>query len=113
MWILKLVIRNAGWQQASFIAAYIAITALELAVTFTYRMELPLTDSEANGKNVSPEDSVRFGSWVVFSWVKPLIAKGSKTKLGYEDVWDLATPMRSENVAREAEEITCDLSGEY
>lgn len=107
LWIVKVVAHP--YHKAPFaiaVGVYLALTLLELGVTMTYRMERPFVMA-TDAKNPSPEDTVIFGSWIVFNWVRPLIARGQKNKLEYADVWDLATPMKSETAHREAQEMTC------
>jgi len=50
----------------------------------------------------SPERAVTLGSWVIFSWVEALIAKGKRHQLGYRDVWKLPPTMQSWGVKQDA-----------
>ncbi|GAA5840283.1 hypothetical protein JCM9279_002335 [Rhodotorula babjevae] len=53
----------------------------------------------------SPERAVTLGSWIVFSWVEALIAKGKKHQLGYRDVWKLPSTMQSWGVKQDAQAL--------
>ena len=49
----------------------------------------------AQGKTVSPEDYTTLWGWITFSWVYPLVKKGTNTTLSEKDVWDLSPTMQS------------------
>ena len=55
----------------------------------------------------SPERAVTLGSWLIFSWVEALIAKGKKHQLGYRDVWKLPSTMQSWGVKQDAQALKC------
>lgn len=74
-----------------------------LVVTFILLLLIlsrPLNDSstlEENNaeKNASPEDYTSLWGWVSFSWVDPLVKKGTNETLKEEDVWDLSVTMQA------------------
>ncbi|CEQ40039.1 SPOSA6832_01630 [Sporobolomyces salmonicolor] len=53
-------------------------------------------DSKETVHLPSPESEVTLGSWIIFSWIGPLIDLGKKKRLGYGDVWSLPYEMSLE-----------------
>ncbi|GAA5873644.1 hypothetical protein JCM1840_002987 [Sporobolomyces johnsonii] len=53
-------------------------------------------DSKETVHLPSPEPEVTLGSWIIFSWIGPLIDLGKKKRLGYGDVWKLPYEMSLE-----------------
>ncbi|KAI0048024.1 multidrug resistance-associated ABC transporter [Auriscalpium vulgare] len=47
------------------------------------------------GKSVSPEDYTSLWGWVTFSWIWPLIKKGTRGTLNEPDVWSLSPTNQS------------------
>jgi hypothetical protein len=50
------------------------------------------------GKTVSPEDYTSLWGWVSFTWVKPLIDRGTYETLNEGDVWNLSPTMQARPV---------------
>ncbi|KAI0003794.1 ABC transporter type 1, transmembrane domain-containing protein [Russula compacta] len=50
------------------------------------------------GTSVSPEDYTTLWGWVTFSWVWPLVKRGTSTTLNEDDVWALSPTMQSRPV---------------
>ncbi|KAF8554053.1 hypothetical protein OG21DRAFT_1497299 [Imleria badia] len=73
---------------------------LELALVSTMPMDLP--SSRVNKEDISvkysPEDYVTIFQWVTFSWVYPLVKRGTETTMNEEDVWDLSPTSQSRPV---------------
>ncbi|PVF92969.1 hypothetical protein CPB86DRAFT_743436 [Serendipita vermifera] len=47
------------------------------------------------GKTVSPEDYTRLWKWITFSWVIPLVKRGTGRTMNESDVWALSPTMQS------------------
>ncbi|KAH7920819.1 P-loop containing nucleoside triphosphate hydrolase protein [Leucogyrophana mollusca] len=50
------------------------------------------------GVTVAPEDYTALGGWITFSWVYPLIKRGTSITMNEEDVWELSPTLRSRPV---------------
>ncbi|KAI0782312.1 multidrug resistance-associated ABC transporter [Abortiporus biennis] len=68
-----------------------------LALVFSMPLAIPsqLIDKEEIGKSISPEDYTSLWGWASFSWVRPLIKRGTDTTLNENDVWKLSPTMQS------------------
>ncbi|KAG9310797.1 hypothetical protein JVU11DRAFT_8649 [Chiua virens] len=84
---------------AGFIFNLVAIL-FELAIVSTMPMQLP--SSRINKEDISvkysPEDYVTIFQWITFSWVYPLIRRGTSTTMNEEDVWNLSPTTQSRPV---------------
>ncbi|KAH0834256.1 hypothetical protein J3R83DRAFT_11612 [Lanmaoa asiatica] len=73
---------------------------IHLALVSTIPMELP--SSRVNKEDIfvksSPEDYATIIQWITFSWVYPLIKRGTSTTMNEEDVWDLSPTSQSRPV---------------
>lgn len=49
-----------------------------------------LDEKHCSDQYTNPEDRVNLYQWVSFSWIWPLLAKGSRMDLKIEDVWQLS-----------------------
>ncbi|CAG8744004.1 1956_t:CDS:2, partial [Acaulospora colombiana] len=47
------------------------------------------------GKTVSPEDYTRLWKWITFSWVRPLVKRGTGRTMSESDVWALSPTLQS------------------
>ncbi|KAJ7679731.1 multidrug resistance-associated ABC transporter [Mycena rosella] len=56
------------------------------------------TDVVQIGLTVSPEDYTPLWQWISFSWIYPLIKKGTNTTLSDKDVWQLSPNLQSRPV---------------
>ncbi|KAJ7468712.1 hypothetical protein FB451DRAFT_1560403 [Mycena latifolia] len=74
----------------------LGIVLLLLGVTVQIPMNLP--SSRAKKEDVGPEDYSSLWRWVTFSWVYPLIKRGTKETLNEKDVWELSPTMQSRPV---------------
>ncbi|QRV85046.1 ABC transporter transmembrane region [Ceratobasidium sp. AG-Ba] len=52
-------------------------------------------DATQIGWSVSPEDFTTLWGWITFSWVEPLLRRGSSKELEESDVWRLSSTLRS------------------
>ena len=71
-----------------------------VALVLSRPLAVPSESSLSEGKNISPEDFTTLFGWVWFSWVTPLIAKGTNETLQEKDVWDLSVTMQARPVFR-------------
>ncbi|KAI0275322.1 multidrug resistance-associated ABC transporter [Gloeopeniophorella convolvens] len=55
-------------------------------------------DKKDIGKSVSPEDYTSLWGWITFSWVWPLVKRGTNTTLNEVDVWALSPTIQSRPV---------------
>ncbi|KAH7104662.1 multidrug resistance-associated ABC transporter [Auriculariales sp. MPI-PUGE-AT-0066] len=55
-------------------------------------------DASKIGTRISPEDYCTLWQWISFTWVSPLIARGTNTTLNEVDVWEMSPTMQSEPV---------------
>ncbi|KAJ7725290.1 hypothetical protein DFH07DRAFT_970902 [Mycena maculata] len=78
----------------------LGIVFVLLTVTLDMPMNLPSTrvKKEDIGRSVSPEDYTRLRAWLTFSWVYPLIKRGTRETLNEKDVWGLSPTMQSRPV---------------
>ncbi|KAL4065666.1 hypothetical protein V8B97DRAFT_2010327 [Scleroderma yunnanense] len=70
---------------------------VELGVVCTMPFELPSNRIKKEDISVkySPEDYTTLLEWITFSWVYPLIRRGTYTTMNEEDVWDLSLTTQS------------------
>ncbi|KAJ7459957.1 hypothetical protein FB451DRAFT_1272196 [Mycena latifolia] len=82
------------------LSANLAVIVTLLYVTMRMPIALPSTrvKEEDIGSTVSPEDYTSLIGCITFSWVYPLIQRGTNTTLEEKDVWILSPTIRSKNV---------------
>ncbi|KAL5521010.1 hypothetical protein ACEPAG_8932 [Sanghuangporus baumii] len=80
--------------------ANLVVTTGLVALVLSRPLNDPNILKESVGKNVSPEDFTTLWGWVSFSWVNPLVKKGTNETLKEEDVWDLSITMQARPVFR-------------
>ncbi|QRW13623.1 ABC transporter transmembrane region [Ceratobasidium sp. AG-Ba] len=70
---------------------------LGLGVILSFPMGVPSghVDATQIGWSVSPEDFTTLWGWITFSWVEPLLRRGSSKELEESDVWRLSSTLRS------------------
>ncbi|KAG6334904.1 hypothetical protein ID866_4185 [Astraeus odoratus] len=70
---------------------------VELGLVCSMPFELPSDSIKKEDIYVkySPEDYTTIFEWITFSWVYPLIKRGTNTSMNEEDVWDLSPTMQS------------------
>ncbi|KAI0050163.1 multidrug resistance-associated ABC transporter [Auriscalpium vulgare] len=81
-------------------AAHVAnLTALVILIATVLSMPINIpserVDESEIGKSVSPEDFTSLWGWVTFSWVWPLIKRGTRDTLNEKDVWSLSPTIQS------------------
>ncbi|KAH9035079.1 hypothetical protein EDB84DRAFT_1561273 [Lactarius hengduanensis] len=71
-----------------------------IAIVFSMPLAIPSrrVDKEKIGKTISPEDYTTLWGWVTFSWIWPLIRRGTNATLNEEDVWVLSPTIQSRSV---------------
>ncbi|KAH9081540.1 hypothetical protein EDB83DRAFT_2214476 [Lactarius deliciosus] len=71
-----------------------------IAIVFSMPLAIPSrrVDKEKIGKTISPEDYTTLWGWVTFSWIWPLIRRGTNVTLNEEDVWALSPTIQSRSV---------------
>ncbi|KAF7298743.1 ATP-dependent bile acid permease [Mycena indigotica] len=79
------------------LGVYAAMTAVMLYLVVEMPMNIPSTrvDKTDIGKTVSPEDYTTISQWMTFSWVYPLVKKGTHNTLNEIDVWNMSPTMQS------------------
>ncbi|KAF7318109.1 ABC transmembrane type-1 domain-containing protein [Mycena chlorophos] len=79
------------------VVCYAAVTAAMLVLAINIPMNLPSTrvKKEDIGKTVTPEDYATIYQWMTFSWVYPLIKKGTHNTLNDEDIWRMSPTLQS------------------
>ncbi|CAE6448018.1 unnamed protein product [Rhizoctonia solani] len=70
---------------------------LGLAVLLSFPLGVPSThvDAKEIGSSISPEDFTTVWGWFTFTWVGPLLKRGSAKTLDESDVWRLSSTLRS------------------
>ncbi|KDQ16440.1 hypothetical protein BOTBODRAFT_186494, partial [Botryobasidium botryosum FD-172 SS1] len=81
-------------------AVHFIVLMVLIGIVMHAPMAIPSSriDKAKIGTEVSPEDYATLWSWTTFSWVEPLIARGVKTTLNEDDVWELSPTLRSKLV---------------
>ncbi|KAF9219896.1 P-loop containing nucleoside triphosphate hydrolase protein [Gyrodon lividus] len=78
-----------------------------LAVVITMPFELPsVRVKKSLYIKYSPEDYATIVEWLTFSWVYPLIKRGTDTAMNEDDVWDLSPTLQSRPVFSKFNTIT-------
>ncbi|KAI0048026.1 multidrug resistance-associated ABC transporter [Auriscalpium vulgare] len=77
--------------------ANLAASLLLICTVFSMPVNTPgdRVDRADIGKSVSPEDYTSLWGWVTFSWIWPLIKKGTHGTLNEPDVWSLSPTNQS------------------
>ncbi|CUA69534.1 ATP-dependent bile acid permease [Saccharomyces cerevisiae S288c] [Rhizoctonia solani] len=70
---------------------------LGMGVLLSFPLGVPSThiDSKEIGSSISPEDFTTVWGWFTFTWVGPLLKRGSAKTLDESDVWQLSSTLRS------------------
>ncbi|KAI0317356.1 ABC transporter type 1, transmembrane domain-containing protein [Amylostereum chailletii] len=78
----------------------LVVTLVLLCVVLAVPVGVPSLRVPAGkiGVTVSPEDYTTLWGWLTFSWVWPLIKRGTHTTLDEADVWELSPGMQSRPV---------------
>ncbi|KAF8887923.1 multidrug resistance-associated ABC transporter [Gymnopilus junonius] len=71
------------------------ILILGIAVTMPMAIPSSRIDPKEIGRTVSPEDYTTLWGWITFSWVYPLVQRGTYATLNEQDVWNLSPTMQS------------------
>ncbi|KAJ7784449.1 hypothetical protein B0H16DRAFT_1492535 [Mycena metata] len=81
-------------------SAHVAVLGALLYLTLTMPIALPSVHvrKEEIGASVSPEDYTSLFGWLTFSWVYPLIQRGTNTTLEEKDVWFLSPTNKSKAI---------------
>ncbi|KAF7331551.1 ATP-dependent bile acid permease [Mycena kentingensis (nom. inval.)] len=79
---------------------YFAIVLVLLSLATGIPMALPSAriKKEDIGNSVSPEDYTTLYQWITFSWMYPLVKKGTRQTLDEDDVWAMSPTMQSRPV---------------
>ncbi|KAJ7508849.1 hypothetical protein B0H11DRAFT_1962913 [Mycena galericulata] len=88
----RIVLAGMGGNVASTLGALLAVLSMPLNVPSRR------ADVAQIGVTVSPEDYTPLWRWISFSWVYPLIKKGTYETLADKDVWQLSPNMQSRPV---------------
>ncbi|KAH7927022.1 P-loop containing nucleoside triphosphate hydrolase protein [Leucogyrophana mollusca] len=74
------------------------LVLLSTVVTMPCQLPSERVKKEDIGLSVSPEDYTTIWGWITFSWVYPLIRRGTSMTMNEEDVWNLSPTMQSRPV---------------
>ncbi|CAE7221585.1 unnamed protein product [Rhizoctonia solani] len=79
------------------LAADSVAISLGLGVLLSFPMGVPSVhvDGTEIGSSISPEDFTTVWGWFTFTWVGPLLKRGSVKTLNESDVWRLSSTLRS------------------
>ncbi|KAJ7045901.1 hypothetical protein C8F04DRAFT_452844 [Mycena alexandri] len=82
------------------LTANLLVVLVLLCVTVQMPMNLPSAHIKKAdiGQSVSPEDYTRLWQWITFSWVFPLVKRGTANTLHEKDVWGLSPTMQARPV---------------
>ncbi|KZT66167.1 hypothetical protein DAEQUDRAFT_813713 [Daedalea quercina L-15889] len=86
----------APWVLAGHVVDLAAI-ALLLLVVFSMPLGVPSDKVEKDkiGHSISPEDYTTLWGWMTFTWILPLVERGTNTTLSESDVWSLSPTMQA------------------
>ncbi|KAJ7147063.1 hypothetical protein C8R43DRAFT_1011698 [Mycena crocata] len=73
----------------------VIVTLMYVTMTMPIALPSPRVKKEHIGYTVSPEDYTSLFGWITFSWVYPLIQRGTNTTLEGKDVWVLSPTNQS------------------
>ncbi|KAN0111601.1 hypothetical protein V8E52_008339 [Russula decolorans] len=78
----------------------LCVVFILVAIVLSMPLAIPSRQVEKAkiGLSVSPEDYTTLWGWVTFSWVWPLVRRGTNTMLNEDDVWALSPTMQSRSV---------------
>ncbi|KAJ6454750.1 hypothetical protein C8R47DRAFT_220781 [Mycena vitilis] len=65
------------------------------------------TDASQIGVTLSPEDYTPLWRWMSFSWIYPLVKKGTNTTLAERDVYDISPSLQSRPVYTKFSSLNC------
>ncbi|KAG0701637.1 hypothetical protein DFH29DRAFT_925615 [Suillus ampliporus] len=78
------------------------LVAILVVITIVGNMPFDLPSNRIKKEDIyvkhSPEDYATMWEWITFSWVHPLITRGSNMTMNEEDVWDLSPTQHSRPV---------------
>ncbi|KAF8717299.1 P-loop containing nucleoside triphosphate hydrolase protein, partial [Rhizoctonia solani] len=79
------------------LAADFTAILVGLSVLLSFPMGIPSVHVDAGevGSSISPEDFTTVWGWFTFTWVGPLLKRGSAKTLDESDVWKLSSTLRS------------------
>ncbi|KAI0041568.1 hypothetical protein FA95DRAFT_1565261 [Auriscalpium vulgare] len=84
---------------AVFAAHVVNFTALVILIATVFSMPINIpserVDKAEIGKSVSPEDYTSLWGWATFTWVWPLVKRGTHGTLNEKDVWSLSPTIQS------------------
>ncbi|KAH9922425.1 multidrug resistance-associated ABC transporter [Fomitopsis serialis] len=77
--------------------ANLAAIGLLLLVVFYMPLDVPSGKVEKDkiGQSISPEDYTTLWGWMSFTWILPLVERGTNTTLSESDVWALSPTMQA------------------
>ena len=86
----------APWVLAGHVANLAAIVIL-LLVVFNMPLAIPSDRVEKDkiGTSISPEDYTTLWGWMSFTWILPLVERGTNTTLSESDIWSLSPTMQA------------------
>jgi hypothetical protein len=75
----------------------VVVVLVLLIVTLSTPIAVPSirVKREELGRTLTPEDHTTLWSWLSFSWMSPIIAKGTNTTLNEDDIWTLSPTLQS------------------
>ncbi|KAJ7660132.1 hypothetical protein DFH06DRAFT_1472233 [Mycena polygramma] len=81
-------------------ALNVASTLAVLLAVLSMPLNVPSSRNDASqiGVTLSPEDYTPLWRWISFSWIYPLIRKGTNTTLAEKDVYDISPSLQSRPV---------------
>ncbi|KDQ16443.1 hypothetical protein BOTBODRAFT_186497 [Botryobasidium botryosum FD-172 SS1] len=84
----------------AIMATHFIVLFILISVMLCTPMAIPSNrvDKEKIGTEISPEDYTTLWGWITFSWIEPLIARGTKSTLNEADVWSLSPTLQSKLV---------------
>ncbi|KAJ7508941.1 hypothetical protein B0H11DRAFT_2169002 [Mycena galericulata] len=88
----RIVLAGTGGNVAITLIALLAVLNMPLNVASRG------TNVAQIGVTISPEDYAPLWRWISFSWIYPLIKKGTYTTLAEKDVWELSPNLQSRPV---------------
>ncbi|KAJ3486309.1 hypothetical protein NLI96_g4318 [Meripilus lineatus] len=84
------------WILAGHVVNLAAVSSLLfLVVSMPLAIPSKRVDRHEIGKSISPEDYTSLWGWISFTWIRPLIKRGTTTTLNESDVWKLSPTFQS------------------
>ncbi|KAJ7619563.1 hypothetical protein FB45DRAFT_931097, partial [Roridomyces roridus] len=115
-YLFDYAVGEAPWPGTAIVVALSANIAAVLVLLY-YTVNMPMNvpsmrvKKEDIGKTVCPEDYTRFWGWLSFSWVFPLIQRGTRGTLDEKDVWNLSPTMQARAVYTKFKTLNFDFLG--